>query len=212
MNSSKPSSASEFGGNTLHCALSNADYNPQAGLNVKTDFVEAPSGIFEMWARRAQSLDLFHQVCPDCPHLTLQEMEQLEAARRFGQGISNSGEWLRSVYDMELSTTPVSPLELWRNLEAATLLGHADDTIFPASFGHIVGGMAAGYYSYLWSDALALDLLSAFAPNMLDPKVGARFRSKVLSQGGQKEEMDLVRDFLGQAPSTKHFLAEISRK
>jgi thimet oligopeptidase len=53
-------------------------------------------------------------------------------------------------------------------------------------------------------------MLSAFTPNMLDPKVGARFRSKVLSQGGQKEEMNLVRDFLGQAPSTKRFLADMA--
>ena len=199
----------EFG-HVLHCALSKADYIPQAGLNVKTDFVEAPSSMFEAWARRAQSLDLFKTVCPDCPHLTHEEMEQLDAARRYGRGISYAGEWLRSVYDMELSTRPGPPLDLWKNLEAATLLGHAEGTMYPASFGHIVGGMAAGYYSYLWAEALALDMLSSFIPNMLDPQVGARFRSKVLSQGGQKEEMDLVRDFLGHAPSTRRFLADIA--
>ena len=114
------------------------------------------------------------------------------------------------MYDMELSTRPGPPLDLWKNLEAATLLGHAEGTMYPASFGHIVGGMAAGYYSYLWAEVLALDMLSSFIPNMLDPRVGARFRSKVLSQGGQKEEMDLVRDFLGHAPSTRRFLADMA--
>jgi thimet oligopeptidase len=201
----------EFG-HTLHCALSNADYNPQSGLNVKTDFVEAPSRMFEEWTRREQGLDLFNQVCPECARLTRVEINQLQAARRFGEGIGYEAELLRSVYDMELSTKPEPPLELWKKLESATSLGHAKGTMFPASFSHIAGGMAAGYYSYLWSEALALDMLSAFTSNMLDPSVGARFREYVLSQGAQKEEIDLVRNFLGHAPSSQVFFTEISGK
>jgi thimet oligopeptidase len=84
--------------------------------------------------------------------------------------------------------------------------------MFPASFSHIVGGMAAGYYSYLWSEAIALEMLSAFAPNMLDPEGGMRFREHVLSQGAQREEIDIVRSFLGHAPSNEPFLAAIAGK
>lgn len=199
----------EFG-HTLHCALSNVDYNPQAGLNVKTDFVEAPSGMFEEWTRREQSLDLFKQVCPECPHLTHDEIERLHAARWFGEGIGIEAEWLRSVFDMALSTKPEPPLELWKKLEGATSLGHTPGTMFPASFSHIAGGMAAGYYSYLWAGALALEMLSPFTSNMLDPAVGARFRKYVLSQGAQKEELDLVHDFLGHVPSSEMFFKEIA--
>jgi thimet oligopeptidase len=199
----------EFG-HTLHCALSNVDYNPQAGLNVKTDFVEAPSGMFEEWTRREQSLGLFKQVCPECPHLTHDEIDRLNAARRFGEGIGFEAEWLRSVYDMALATKPEAPLDLWKKLEGATSLGHTQGTMFPASFSHIAGGMAAGYYSYLWSGALALEMLSVFRSNMLDPAIGARFRKYVLSQGAQKEEIDLVQDFLGHAPSSEMFFKEIA--
>jgi len=84
--------------------------------------------------------------------------------------------------------------------------------MLPASFGHIAGGMAAGYYSYLWSEALALDMLSAFTSNMLDPKVGARFSKLVLSQGAQKEEIDLLRSFLGREPSSEVFFSEVAEK
>ena len=201
----------EFG-HVLHGALSNVDYNPQAGLNVKNDFVEAPSRMFEEWARLEQPLDLFKQVCPECPHLTRDEVDRLKAARRFGQGIGNAGEWLRSVYDMALSTKPEPPLDLWKKLEAATLLGHTEGTMFPASFSHIAGGMAASYYGYLWSEALALEMMTPFRPNMLDPNVGERFRRSVLSQGGQKEEIDLVRGFLGREPSSEMFFAEMADK
>lgn len=201
----------EFG-HVLHCALSNADYNPQAGLNVKIDFVEAPSRMFEEWARREQPLDLFKQVCPECPHLTRDEMGRLEAARRYGQGMGYAREWLLAVYDMTLSTKPQPALELWKSLEAATPLGHVEGTMFPASFGHIASGMTAGYYGYMWSEALALEMLTPFKPNMLDPRVGERFRRSLLSQGGQEEEIDLVRDFLGREPSSEMFFAEIAGK
>ena len=55
-------------------------------------------------------------------------------------------------------------------------------------------------------------MLAPFARDMLDPKVGARYRETILSQGGQREEMDMVRDFLGRAPSPDAFFAEITGK
>jgi thimet oligopeptidase len=42
--------------------------------------------------------------------------------------------------------------------------------------------------------------------------VGARYRETILAQGGQEEEMDMVRKFLGREPSNKAFLEEISGK
>jgi len=57
----------EFG-HVLHKVLSKTDYVDHG--SVKRDFVEAPSQMFEEWARREQSLALFKQVCPSCPQLT----------------------------------------------------------------------------------------------------------------------------------------------
>jgi thimet oligopeptidase len=64
----------------------------------------------------------------------------------------------------------------------------------------------------MWSEVIALDMLSAFKANMLDPKVGARYRDTILSQGGQDEEMSMVRRFLGREPSNEAFFAEITGK
>src|SRR6185312_16567017 len=75
----------EFG-HVMHNVLSRVDYNPEAGTSVKGDFVEAPSQMFEEWARREQPLELFKEVCPGCPHLTHDEIARLDAARRYGQG------------------------------------------------------------------------------------------------------------------------------
>ncbi len=199
----------EFG-HVLHGVLSRADYNPQAGTSVKGDFVEAPSQMFEEWARREQPLALFRKVCAECPQLTGDEIARLESARRYGQGIRYARQWLYAAFDMALATDPQPPLAVWKALEAATPLGHVEGTMFPASFSHIAAHYAAGYYGYMWSEVIALDMLSAFKADMLDPKVGARYRDAILSQGGQVDEMGMVRRFLGRDPSNEAFFAEIT--
>ena len=202
----------EFG-HVLHGVLSRAQYSSQAGTAVKRDFVEAPSQMFEEWVRREESLALFRKVCSDCPVLSKDEIARLNAARRFGQGISYSFQHLAASFDMALSMKPEPALALWKRLEAEQPQGTTDFTLRPASFAHVAGsGYAAGYYGYMWSEVIGLDLLSAFEKDMLDPKVGARYRDTILAQGGQEEEMDMVRKFLGREPSNKAFLEEISGK
>ena len=201
----------EFG-HVMHNVLSTVEYNPQAGTAVKGDFVEAPSQMFEEWSRREQPLELFKEVCPECPHLTHDDIQRLEAARRYGQGTLYARQWLYAYFDMEMSTNPQPPLALWSKLEGATPLGHPEGTMFPASFSHIASNYGAGYYGYMWSQVLALDMLSPFKKDMLDPRVGRRYRDLVLSQGGQDEEMKMVKRFLGRAPSSDAFFAEITGK
>jgi thimet oligopeptidase len=199
----------EFG-HVLHGVLSNTDYVSQAGTSVKGDFVEAPSQMFEEWVRRDQALALMKQVCADCPQLTRDQIERLEAARKFGSGLHYARQWIYAKFDMELATNPRPPLTVWKELEAATPLGHVEGTMFPASFSHIAANYAAGYYGYMWSQVIALDMLSRFKGELLDPKVGAAFRREILSQGGQREEMESVRRFLGREPSSDAFFAEIT--
>ena len=72
-----------------------------------------------------------------------------------------------------------------------------------------MGGYQAGYYSYMWSEVLALDMLSAYGDHLMDPKVGMHYRETVLAQGGQKPGDQMVKDFLGR-PDSKAFFNEIS--
>jgi thimet oligopeptidase len=202
----------EFG-HVLHGVLSTAQYVSQAGTAVKRDFVEAPSQMFEEWVRREETLALFRKVCADCPVLTKEEIARLNDARRFGKGIGYSFQHLLASFDMALSTKPEKPLDVWKRLEAEQPQGTTEFTLRPASFAHVAGsGYAAGYYGYMWSEVIALDMLSAFEGHMLDPAVGARYRGTILAQGGQEEEMDMVRKFLGRQPNNKAFLAEIAGK
>lgn len=82
--------------------------------------------------------------------------------------------------------------------------------MFPANFAHIVGsGYGAGYYGYMWSEVLALDMLSIFGDSLMNPAIGKRFRDTILSQGGQQYAKDMVKNFLGREPSNEAFFQEI---
>ena len=202
----------EFG-HVLHGVLSATRYTAQAGTSVQRDFVEAPSQMFEEWTRRAESLALFAEVCPQCPRLSAEQIAKLEEARRFGRAIGYSSQWMYATFDMQLhSGAPKSSLDTWASIERSMPLGHVDGTIRAASFGHMMGGYAAGYYGYLWSELIAYDMLSAFRGRMMDETLGRKYRATVLSRGGEQPPRQLVEAFLGRPVSPDAFFAEMVRK
>jgi thimet oligopeptidase len=202
----------EFG-HVLHGVLSTTRYADQAGTSVKRDFVEAPSQMFEEWARRPETLAVLAEVCPDCPRLSAEQLKQLDAARTFGRGARYARQWQYASFDMRLHTgVPPSALATWAAVERGTPLGHVDGTMLPANFGHLMGGYAAGYYGYMWSEVMGLDMLSAFKGKLMDPAVGRRYRQTILARGGEVPPQQMVEQFLGRKTSTEAFFAEITGK
>ncbi|WP_151961373.1 M3 family metallopeptidase [Acinetobacter bereziniae] len=203
----------EFG-HALHGILSNTRYASQSGTSVERDFVEAPSQMYEEWARRKETLSTLADYCkPACPRIDDELIAKLKAVKNYGRGLFYSRQTLYAQYDMALHTAnalKTQPMDVWKNLEAQTVLGYVPTTEFPGQFGHIMGGYQVGYYGYMWSEVLALDMLSAFGDNLNNPEVGARYRKTILSQGGQKKAEQLVVDFLGRAPDNKAFFQEIT--
>ena len=201
----------EFG-HVMHGVLSDTQYATLAGTSVQLDFVEAPSQMFEEWARRRESLALLPQFCkPACPAIDEARLKQLSAARLYGAGIRYSRQHLYAAYDMAASGETVpDPQAQWEKMEGETPLGYVAGTHFAGTFSHIISGYTAGYYGYMWSQVLALDMLSKFDGNLMDPVTGRRFRTTILAQGSQKPAAQLVRDFLGREPSNEAFIAEIT--
>lgn len=201
----------EFG-HVMHGILSDTDYATLGGTSVQLDFVEAPSQMFEEWARRKESLALLPQFCkPACPAIDDEQLARLSAARLYGAGSRYSRQHLYAAYDMATSGPTVpDPQALWEKMEGETPLGYVPGTHFPGTFSHIISGYTAGYYGYMWSQVLALDMLSVYGGNLMNPSVGRRFRTTVLAQGSQKPAAVLVREFLGREPSSDAFIAEIT--
>ncbi len=200
----------EFG-HILHGVLSRTRYASHGGTNVERDFVEAPSQMYEEWGRRKEPLRLVRKYCGGCPEIDDALVKRLHAAHSFGRGIQYGRQHLYASYDMALfGDREIDPMQEWIRMESETPVGHVPDTQFPGTFGHIVGGYGAGYYSYMWSEVLALDMLSVYGKNLMNPAVGRRFRELILSKGGQKPAAEMVREFLGRDPSPKAFFEEIT--
>ncbi|MDD5175886.1 MAG: Zn-dependent oligopeptidase [Sterolibacterium sp.] len=203
----------EFG-HILHGVLSRTRYVAQAGTSVERDFVEAPSQMYEEWARHRETLSLAAKFCKSsCPMVDDQLVAKLTAAHNFGRGIRYARQLLYASFDMALyDAKPGDPISTWQHMEGATPLGYVEGTQFPGTFNHVMSGYGAGYYGYMWSEVLALDMLTAFNGKLLNPPVGARYREKILSRGSELPGMEMVRGFLGREPNSKAFFAEIAGK
>lgn len=203
----------EFG-HALHGILSNTRYASQSGTSVERDFVEAPSQMYEEWARRKETLSKLADFCsPACPRVDDALIEKLNAVHGYGRGLHYARQTLYAQYDMALhgkDALKIQPLDVWKKMEAATALGYVPTTEFPGQFGHIMGGYQVGYYGYMWSEVMALDMLSAFGNNLNNAEVGQRYRETILAQGSQKPAQALVEEFLGRKPSNTAFFNEIS--
>lgn len=201
----------EFG-HALHQVLSNTRYASQGGTSVQLDFVEAPSQMLEDWIYDPKVLAVFQEVCASCKPVPAALVRRADKARHFAKGIAVSRQHLYASYDLALhSTEPQDPMKLWARMESGTPLGFVEGSMNPASFDHIAGGYAAGYYGYLWSMVVAEDLRTAFEGKKLSPDVGRRYRETVLANGGQIAPKELVRQFLGRPTDSKAFFHSLNK-
>jgi peptidyl-dipeptidase Dcp len=69
-------------------------------------------------------------------------------------------------------------------------------------FQHIIGGYAAGYYSYLWSEVMDADAFAAFteAGNIFDRKTANKLKTHIYSAGGKQDALDAYVAFRGRPP------------
>ncbi len=193
-------------GHALHNNLSMTRYAAQGGTSVKRDFVEAPSQMLEDWVYDKKVLKLFQTVCASCKPVPDELVDKAIAARDYGKGARFARQHLYASFDLAIHNADApEAMATWAKMEGATPLGHVPGTMFPAGFSHVTGGYAAGYYGYLYSLVVAMDLRTAFEANHLDPVVGARYRKEVLSQGGQHPPRELVKNFLGRETNAKAF-------
>jgi peptidyl-dipeptidase Dcp len=75
-------------------------------------------------------------------------------------------------------------------------------------FQHIVGGYAAGYYSYMWSEVMDADAFAAFeeAGDPFDRATARRLLRYIYSAGDSRDPAEAWRKFRGRPPSVEGLL------
>ena len=194
----------EFG-HALYGILSDTRYVGQSGTSVERDFVEAPSQMYEEWARRKETLSKVADYCdPACPRIDDALIERLNAVHNYGRGARYARQTLYAQYDMALHDADARQVQPWMSgkMESATALGYVENTQFPGQFGHLMG-YQAGYYGYMWSEVLALDMLSAFWDNLNNPEMGNVTAKRFYHKAAKRMQLNWSKDFLGREPDNK---------
>ena len=198
----------EFG-HLMHQTLTKARHMSFSGTSVALDFVEAPSQMLENFAWEPEVLAEISGRWDTGAKLPETLLNKMTAARRFNEGVQTLQQIAMASADMALhSLVPADPsAEFNRVVAEITGMPQTPGGNSAASFGHLMGGYGAGYYSYLWSLVFAEDIFSAFkSEGPLNPVVGARYRRDILETGSQRTEEESLKAFLGREPSEDAFM------
>ncbi len=203
----------EFG-HIMHQTLTTAAYGRFSGSSVARDFVEAPSQLFENWSWEPEVIakisgkdgDRRKPLPPDL-------QRKLLGAKNADIALLTLRQVFFSAIDMDYhaATPPQDPTAAWaRDMKRIMLIPMAPGTHPEASFGHLMGGYAAGYYGYLWSRVYAQDMFGLFKKRgIFDEALGLKLRRDILEKGSSEPEEDLLEKFLGRAPNDRAFLASL---
>ena len=201
----------EFG-HALHGLLTKCQYKGTSGTNVVRDFVELPSQINEHWATEPEVLKMYAKHYQTGETIPDELIEKILNQKTFNQGFITTELMAAAFLDMNLhNLTDTTGLDVVAfEKEAMDRLGLIPE-IAPryrtTYFSHIIGGYAAGYYSYLWANVLDNDAFEAFKENgIFDRHTADLFRRNVLEKGDSEDAMTLYRNFRGAEPQLEPML------
>lgn len=201
----------EFG-HALHGLLTKCNYKGISGTNVVRDFVELPSQINEHWATEPEVLKMYAKHYQTGETIPDSLIEKILNQKTFNQGFMTTELLAAAILDMNLhNLTNTQNLDvLAYEKEAMDKLGLIPE-IAPryrtTYFNHIIGGYAAGYYSYLWANVLDNDAFEAFKEHgIFDKKTADLFRNNVLEKGNSEDPMTLYKNFRGTEPQLEPML------
>lgn len=198
----------EFG-HVLQMLLADTPTRAQSAVMVPTDFAELPSTLMEKMVNEKAAIRLYARhrktgkvipkrvaeplFLPGGDSTAATELQgtlnicklDLEAnlhyAERFrGKDLDEVSRQILAGYDFPVRSTPLSVMRICLHL--------ANDVY------------GSAYYSYLWSEMLALEALERIRREGLNAKTGAALRREILAPFGSRPAGESVRAFLGHDP------------
>ena len=202
----------EFG-HALHGFLAQGNYKSVSGTNVARDFVEMFSQFNENFAFVPEILLSYANDYRTGEPIPQELVEKVRKSLKFNQGFTTGELCAASILDMkwhELSAEELAAFNGPEDIRAfeekvCKEMGLVDEIIpryRTTYFNHIFNsGYSAGYYSYLWSEVLAVDAWEKFlADGVFNKATAESFRKTFLEKGGAEEPMVLYKQFRGAAP------------
>ena len=206
----------EFG-HAIHGLSSNVTYGSLSGTSVARDYVEFPSQINEYFLSAPEVLNRFAVHYKTGKPMPQELVDKIRKADTFNQGFATTEFLASALVDMKVHTIAnpdgFDPDAYERNTLAE--LKMPDELPMRhriPQFAHIFSGegYAAGYYSYLWADALTADAWEAFqdGKGAFDQDVAGRFYDNVLSKGNTIDPEIGYRKFRGRDVDTNALMRD----
>ena len=175
------------------------------------DFVELPSQIMEHWASHPKVIKNYAKHYETGDPIPDELIKKIEKSGYFNQGFKNVEFTAAAMLDMAYHTLSepkdLNVMEFEKNyLDKIGLIPEIEPRYHSTYFGHITGGYAAGYYSYMWSAVLDNDAFEAFEENgIYDQETASKFRH-LLEKAGTRDAMKLYKNIRGQEPKIEPLL------
>jgi thimet oligopeptidase len=177
--------------------------------DLENDFIEAPSQMFEEWAKDPAILQTFARHYKTNEPIPAELAKKAEAADEFGRALGVRLQMFYAAISLNFYNRDPQGLDT-SNLvaqlqERYTPFKYVPDTHMQTAFGHL-NGYSAVYYTYMWSLVIAKDMFTEFKQEGLtNPSIARKYRDTVLGASGTKPAASLVSDFLGRPYSFKAY-------
>ncbi|MBO4633897.1 MAG: M3 family metallopeptidase [Bacteroidales bacterium] len=202
----------EFG-HALHGFFSQCKYQTVSGTFVARDFVEVFSQFNENFAFVPEILTTYAHDWRTGETIPAELVDKIHKAQTFNQCFQAGETCAASILDMKWHELTAEQLAAFNGPEdirafeekVCKEMGLVDEIIpryRSTYFNHIFnGGYSSNYYSYLWTEVLAVDAWEKFkADGIFNKATADSFRKTFLERGGSEEPMTLYLQFRGAAP------------
>lgn len=196
----------EFG-HAMHHLLGRTTLFQSSGTNVKWDFVEMPSQMFEEWMWQPKMLKMISKHYQTGEPLPDELIDKMVNKKIYDAGFAFSRQLTFADMSLTLHESAEHDFEALQEQLSKRYLPevyYSSDNHWCAAFGHL-NGYVAGYYGYMWSLVFACDLFGYLKKQGLGADVGVRFAHEVLGKGGSVAPDIILRNFLGREPQGDAF-------
>lgn len=177
---------------------------------IESDFMEVPSKVLEEWAYDPAVLRSHAKHFETGASISDRVIDGLRRGRLLGRGLQVQRQLFLAAVALELHELP--PAELDTTAVCQALAAKYSPTLLdPASLPHAsfvhLENYGPMYVSYVWSLALAREVLGEFRSGLLHGPTLRRYRDDLLATGGTAPAAELVARFLGRPHTYDAFYA-----
>ena len=170
--------------------------------DLENDFVEAPSQMFEEWARDPAILQTFALHYKTNQPIPADLAEKARKADEFGRSLGVRIQMYYAALSLNLYNRDpkgVDTTEMVKQLQAQySPFAYVQGTHMQTAFDHL-NNYSAVYYTYMWSLVISKDIITRFnKEGMMNSATAMDYGNKILAASGTEPAADLVKDFLGR--------------